>query len=85
MRRNKLVYLEEMMLAAEDIFSFAAGKTVDDYLNESMLRAAIERKFILIGEIIAQMRQFYPDVMQRISHAREIVDFRNLITHHISS
>ena len=30
---------------------------------------------------MAQMRHHFPDTSQRLAHAREIIDFRNLLMH----
>jgi len=46
-----------------------------------LLRAAVERKFSIIGEAMAQARRHYPEVTLRIEHARDTIDFRNLLMH----
>jgi len=46
-----------------------------------MLRAAVERKFTVIGEALAQMVRHFPVTEQKIKHSRQIIDFRNLLMH----
>jgi len=46
-----------------------------------MLRAAVEREFITIGEAIARLRDSTPDLTAKIRHSRRIVDFRNILVH----
>jgi len=44
------VYLWDMLDSANTIIQFSTGKTFDDYLNDRMLRQAIERNIEIIGE-----------------------------------
>jgi uncharacterized protein with HEPN domain len=60
---------------------FTQGKELSDYEGDRMLRAAVERKFTIIGEAMAQMAYHYPASRDRIEDARKIVDFRNLLMH----
>jgi uncharacterized protein with HEPN domain len=54
MRREAKRYLYDVAQAAELIAQFTAGKTFQDYLEDPMLRAAVERKFEIIGEALSQ-------------------------------
>jgi len=40
----------------------------------------VEREFITIGEALRVISQQAPDLFGRISEARQIIDFRNLLT-----
>ncbi len=46
-----------------------------------MLRRAIERDFITVGEILTQMRRHFPETNSRIDYARSIAGFRNVLVH----
>jgi uncharacterized protein with HEPN domain len=46
-----------------------------------MLRSAVERQFITIGEALNKLLKRQPDLESRIANARKIIDFRNLLTH----
>ena len=46
-----------------------------------MIRSAVEREFIIIGEAIASLGRMDPDLAARITHARLIVGFRNRLAH----
>lgn len=43
--------------SAKRILRFAAGKTLDDYRNDEMLKAAVERQFTILGEALGRLRQ----------------------------
>ena len=67
---------------AEDLVSqFTAGKDFADYQQNPMLRLAIERAFTIIGEALAQLARVDANLASRISDFRNIVGFRNLLTH----
>ena len=57
------------------------GKTIDDYDNDLVIRSAVERQFMIIGEAMAQALQHFPDIEPKFSNAREIISFRNQIVH----
>ena len=81
MRRDLKVYLWDLQKALAEIETFIAGKTFGDYQAERMLQRAVERDFILVGEILSQIRHYFPDTNQRTDHAREITGLRNVLVH----
>ncbi len=81
MRLESKKYLEDIAQAAEMIAQFTAGKTFADYTNEPMLRAAVERKFEVIGEALVQLSRRDGAVAARISEHRRIIAFRNILIH----
>lgn len=46
-----------------------------------LVRSAVEREFITVGEAVAALPRLSPQIFDRITHARRIVDFRNQLTH----
>ena len=73
--------LEDIRDAAAFIREATRGKTVEDYRRERLLRQAIERNFEIIGEAVNRLVQHDPGTAARISKYRQIVDFRNVLTH----
>lgn len=49
------------------------------YLNNKMVKRAVERELEIIGEAINQILKINPDI--EISEARRIVDLRNWVIH----
>jgi uncharacterized protein with HEPN domain len=81
MQRDLKVYLWDVQKTLDEIETFVAGKSFDDYLKERMLQLAIERHFITIGEILRRIIRHFPDTSTRIDYARNIADFRNVLVH----
>lgn len=74
-------YLFDVQQAAARLAEFTAGKTFEDYRNDAMLRAAVERQFEIIGEALAKLARVDEKLVARISEHRRIVAFRNILIH----
>lgn len=74
-------YLWDAETAAERIFRFVAGRSLDDYLADDMLRAAVERQFEIIGEAFASLRRVDPNLAAQIPEIARIIAFRNVLVH----
>jgi uncharacterized protein with HEPN domain len=81
MQRDARAYLWDVANAAESIRAFTAGKDLDAYLQDDLLRAAVERKFGVIGEALSQLLRDFPGYRERITMVSDIVAFRNQIVH----
>ena len=81
MRRDLRLYLVDIVEAGDAILSYTQGKTEQEYEESSMLRAAVERKFIIIGEALNQALESYPQLRGKIDEDRDIVAFRNRVVH----
>jgi uncharacterized protein with HEPN domain len=60
---------------------FTRGKSFDEYQGDALLRAGVEREFIVIGEALLQGAKRDPSLAQAISALRQIVGFRNILVH----
>lgn len=85
MRADLRVWLSNMRDAAVMIESFVAGMDESSYAASEMVRAAVERKFEIIGEALNQLSKADPAVGTRIPHARQIIGFRNVLVHGYAS
>lgn len=81
MQRDAKAYLWDIANAAESIRIFTDGKDLSAYLSDEMLRAAVERKFGIVGEAVSQLLRYFPDYRDKITLVSEIVAFRNQIVH----
>jgi uncharacterized protein with HEPN domain len=77
MPRSPLVYLLDVVEACAAIERFTAGVGFEAYRATELTRSAVERQLILIGEAVSSLLRLEPDLAERISHARRIVDFRD--------
>src|SRR5687768_11657361 len=81
MRTEARKFLEDMREAAESIVEFTAGKTLDDYYADKLLRSGVERQFEIAGEALSQLNKVDPATAQRITEYRNIISFRNVLIH----
>jgi uncharacterized protein with HEPN domain len=74
-------YLYDIQRAATALNEFTQGKSLEAYLDDALLRAAVERKFEIIGEAMAQLAKRDAQTAARISDYRHIIAFRNILIH----
>lgn len=78
MSTDAMKYLWDVREAAARISRFTFGRSFDDYLQDEMLRAAVERQFEIIGEALSQLSKREPESAERIPDLARIVAFRNV-------
>jgi len=81
MPRDLKAYLQDILGAGESILEFIGTKSLDEYQKTDQTKAAVERKYSIIGEAINQALSHYPELAGKINMDRDIVDFRNRIIH----
>lgn len=74
-------YLWDALTAAQRIQRFIQNKTFHDYLQDDLLRSAVERQFEIIGEALGQLRKQFPSEAEKIADLPRIVGFRNVLIH----
>ena len=67
--------------AIEDIQKFTEEMTFENYLADDKTRAAVERKFEIVGEACTRLRDRAPDIFETIPEAPQIIGFRNRLIH----
>lgn len=85
MRLEARKYLFDIQQAADSVAVFCAGKRYEQYRADELLRAAVERKFGIIGEALARLAKGDPEVAAQIPEYARIVAFRNIIIHGYAS
>ena len=78
---SPLAYLADIIEACAAIEAALRGVDCARYENDRLIRSAVEREFIIIGEAVGSLERLDPTMSSRISHARMIVGLRNLLTH----
>jgi len=81
MRLEVRKYLFDIEQAAARLNQFVDGKTLDDYLADAMLRAAVERQFEIIGEAVGKLARIDPASADRIQGFKKLIAFRNILIH----
>jgi uncharacterized protein with HEPN domain len=81
MQRDAKAFLWDVARAAQDIRLFAGNLSLEEYLGSALVRAAVERKFEIIGEALNGLAKSHPEVAKRIGDIRYIIAFRNILIH----
>lgn len=82
MRRDAIVYLEDIRIAASDIVQFTDGLGENYHLAENLVvRLAVERQLITAGEAMTQLAKNFPELVQAVPDWRQVISFRNILVH----
>jgi uncharacterized protein with HEPN domain len=81
MKQKSPKWIEDIRASASFILQASAGKTFQDYESDSLLRAAVERHFEIIGEAMNRLARYDPEIAARIGDYARIIAFRNLLIH----
>jgi len=85
MPRDKRAYLADVIDSCQAIEAAIAGIELPAYQSDRLIRSAVEREFIIIGEALSALSRRAPETFAKISDARRIIDFRNQLTHEYPS
>jgi len=80
MRRNYLLYLEDILESADKILNYAGNYSLEDLRKDEMRKDAIVRNFEIIGEAATNIPQEIKDKYPSVEW-RKISDFRNVLIH----
>lgn len=68
-------------MTAEFVVDKTRDRSLEDYLADDLLRAAIERQFEIIGEALVRLRRVDPSTLDLIPEHAQIIAFRNVLVH----
>ena len=85
MRPEVHKYLRDIQVAADRIDRFTVGRSFEGYLEDEMLRSAVERQFGIIGEALSRLSKEAPEVASQIPQFAQIIAFRNILVHGYAS
>jgi uncharacterized protein with HEPN domain len=81
MRRDARCYLWDALKAAEAVQSFLRGRTYEAFVEDDLLRSAVERQLEIIGEALSQLAKVDPQIADNVAELRRIIAFRNILVH----
>lgn len=81
MQREVENRLRDIIEAGGSVQEMTAGLSFDEYKRNKIRRLAVERELITVGEALSVALQMDSTLRDRITDAREIVDFRNMLVH----
>ena len=73
--------LLDIRQALDDIADFTRGLDLEAYARDAKCRAAVERKFGVMGEACTRLRDRLPEVFEKMPDARQMISFRNRLIH----
>ena len=80
MRDDANKYLYDINNSIDPINSYLGDRrNFNDYLNNKMMRRAIEREFEIIGEAMNHLTKLEPNI--KISNRQKIINMRNRVIH----
>lgn len=81
MRPDSAGSLADIREACSAVRSYLVDQSPEDFAKNPILRAAVERQFMIIGESVVRLRNKDPDLFARIPDGPAIVAFRNILVH----
>lgn len=81
MPREFIAYLRDIVEAATDIQTYTGEIDPSTFASSSLVHAAVERKFEIIGEAMVQARHHHPEESLALGDVRPVIRFRNLLAH----
>ena len=81
MQRDPRAYLSDILEAAAAIQEATVAIDEVGYSQSRLIRSAVEREFIIIGEALRLFSQRDPQLFAMIPDGHQIIDFRNLLAH----
>jgi uncharacterized protein with HEPN domain len=81
MQRDARCYLWDTLKAAESVQAFVRGKTCEAFVEDDLLRSAVERQLQIIGEALSRLAKVDPQFASNVSELRRIIALRNILVH----
>lgn len=81
MQHREKSCLRDVLKAGNAILRFTKDVTFNIYEQDELLRSAVERQFEIAGEALVRLRDVDDEWMEKITDARRIIGFRNVLVH----
>lgn len=73
--------LHDIVDAAEFILQQTRGQSLAEYEQTRVLRDAVERNFIIIGEALVRLKRVDPKLVESLGDFPQMIAFRNIVVH----
>jgi uncharacterized protein with HEPN domain len=74
-------FVADILEAAKDVQLFVGEMSFDEYHADKLTKAAVERKFEIIGEALGRLARQSPEIARNIRDHEKIIAFRNVVIH----
>ncbi len=81
MERDSKAYLLDIRDNCDFILDFVKGSDLKRYKTNDLVKSAVERRFIIIGEALTRLKQIDLNLLGSIPDAARIIAFRNILVH----
>jgi len=81
MRRDPRKYLFDIRESADLIASVVSGMVFKNYLDDRVIRSAVERQLEIVGEAMRQLATLDPDLAGRLEDHHRSIGMRNILIH----
>ena len=81
MDHDPKAYLFDIKQACDEITEFTRDMSLQNYSSNALVRAAVERKFLVIGEAMTRIKRERPEMLVKITDHEKIIGFRNVLVH----
>ena len=81
MERDINTHLYDIVQSCHNIRTFTQPINFQTYTADLLIKSAVERQFIILGEALNRIKRLDMRVYNQIAHAEQIVGFRNILVH----
>jgi uncharacterized protein with HEPN domain len=81
MERDVKTHLFDILASCKRIAGFVETIDFERYSSDELVRSAVERQFINVGESLSRLKQIDLKVFGMITDAQRIIGFRNILVH----
>ncbi len=81
MERDVNTHLFDVIENCRRIHEFVGKTNFEAYSLNELVKSAVERQFINIGESLSRLKQTESNVFTQIANAQRIIGFRNVLVH----
>ncbi len=81
MKRDSRAYLLDIRDNCDLILGFVKGSDLKGYKANDLIKSAVERRFIILGEALSRLKTLDLNLLGNIPDASRIVAFRNILVH----